>query len=84
MADRAGTRFAERATRGEASARAVQERVAAGFRVDDFFPSAADLPEGIPDAELQSRYGGVGGDTYRTLDTEIDRRLSACAGLRDP
>ena len=77
LADRAGTLFAERATRDEASARAIQQRVAAGFRVDDFFPSADGLPEGIPDAELQSRYGGVGGPGYRVLQAEIERRLAA-------
>jgi hypothetical protein len=49
------------ATDDEAAARAIQERLAGGFRVDDFFPEASDLPEDIPDAELQSRYGGVGG-----------------------
>lgn len=61
MADRAGTTFALLATDDEAAARAIQERLAGGFRVDDFFPEASDLPEDIQDAELQSRYGGVGG-----------------------
>jgi hypothetical protein len=82
-ADRAGTSFALAATRDEAAARAVQERIAAGFRVDDFFPDATDLPEGIPDAELQSRYGGVGGPLYRDLSQEIERRLLRCAAYRD-
>ncbi len=82
LADRAGTTFAVRATRNEAAARAVQDRLARGFRVDDFFPPAADLPEGIPDAELQSRYGGVGGEGYRRLIEEIERRVAACAAYR--
>ena len=55
LADRAGTTFAIQATRDEASARAMQERLAGGFRIDEFFPPAADLPEGIPDAQIQSR-----------------------------
>ncbi len=83
LADRAGTTFAEVATRDEASAAAMQARLAGGFRLDDFFPSADGLPEGIPDAELQSRYGGVGGPLYRRQADEIERRVSACAAYRD-
>jgi hypothetical protein len=82
-ADRAGTSFALAATRDDGAARALQERIAAGFRVDDFFPDASDLPEGIPDAELQSRYGGVGGPLYRDFAAEIERRLMRCAAYRD-
>lgn len=82
LADRAGTTFALAATRDEAAARAMQDRLAGGFRVDEFFPPAADLPDGIPDAELQSRYGGVGGETYRQLIAEIERRIAACAAYR--
>jgi hypothetical protein len=83
LADRAGTTFAEVATRDEASAAAMQARLARGFKLDDFFPSADGLPEGIPDAELQSRYGGVGGPLYRRQADEIERRVSACAAYRD-
>ena len=79
LADRAGTTFAVVATRDEASARAMQDRLVRGFRIDEFFPPAADLPEGIPDAELQSRYGGVGGELYRRFSEEIERRVSGCA-----
>jgi len=83
LADRAGTTLAEVATRDEASAAAIQARLAGGFRVDDFFPPADGLPEGIQDAELQSRYGGVGGPLYRKTAEEIERRVSACAAYRD-
>ena len=82
QADRAGTLFALNATRDERSARSVQDRLAAGFAVDDFFPPGADLPEGIPDAELQSDYGGVGGDRYNQVLAELESRLAACAGLK--
>jgi len=82
LADRAGTTFANVATRDEASAAAIQARLAGGFRVDDFFPPADGLPEGIQDAELQSRYGGVGGPLYRRTAEEIERRVSACAAYR--
>ena len=82
LADRAGTTFAIQATRDRTAARAVQDRLADGFRVDDFFPAAADLPEGVHDAELRSRYGGVGGEGYRRVVEEIERRIAACPGYR--
>ncbi len=78
LADRAGTTLAEVATRDEAAAAAIQSRLVRGFRVDDFFPPADDLPEGIPDAELRVRYGGVGGPLYRQTAEEIERRVSGC------
>ena len=78
LADRAGTTLAEVATRDESSAAAIQARLQGGFRVDDFFPPADGLPEGIQDAELQARYGGVGGPLYRRTTEEIERRVAAC------
>ena len=77
LADRAGTTFADFATRDEDSARALQARLAAGFRLDDYFPVAAGLPEDIQDAELQSRYGGVGGKEYELVAAEVERRIAA-------
>jgi hypothetical protein len=82
LADKAGTTFALRATRDKVSARAIQDRLASGFRVEEFFPPGADLPEGISDAELQSRYGGVGGQAYNRLIDEIERRIATCAAYR--
>jgi hypothetical protein len=67
------------ATRDEASAAAIQARLSGGFRVDDFFPLADGLPEGIQDAELQALYGGVGGPLYRRTAEEVDRRVSSCS-----
>lgn len=84
LADRAGTTFADVATRDEGAARRMQQRLAGGFDVDHYFPPAADLPEGIPDAELQTRYGGVGGALYRMQADEIERRLALCAAYREP
>jgi hypothetical protein len=82
LADRAGTTFALQAIRDETAARAMQDRLAGGFRVDEFFPPAADLPEGIPDAQLRAHYGGVGGTAYRRLIEEIERRIAGCAAYR--
>lgn len=82
-ADRSGTTFAAVATRDDASARAIQERLGRGFVVDDYFPPAADLPEGIPDAELKAKYGGVGGALYLRTAEEVERRVAGCAAFRD-
>lgn len=82
LADRAGATFAAAATRDEKTARAFQDRLARGFRVDDFFPTATGLPEGLQDAELKSRYGGVGGEGYSRLAEEIEKRIQACAAYR--
>ena len=81
LADRAGTRLAVAATRDEAAARAMQERLAKSFTLGDVFPAAADLPEGLSEAQLKSRYGGINGPGYKKLLAEIERRLDGCAAL---
>jgi hypothetical protein len=82
LADRAGTTFGDFATRDEDSARTLQGRLAKGFRLDDYFPPADGLPEDIQDAELQSRYGGVGGKEWSRLAGEIERRVAALPAYR--
>lgn len=81
-ADRAGTRLAVAATRDQGAARAMQVRLAGKFALDDLFPRADDLPEGLSEAELKSRYGGVGGAGYKELMADIERRLDRCAALK--
>ena len=83
LADRAGVTFAMAATRDDASARAIQDRLAHGFRVDDFMPAGADLPENMQQAEFRSRFGGVGGAEYRRVAGEIERRIAGCAAYRN-
>jgi hypothetical protein len=76
-----GTMFAVKATQNKMLARSMQERIVNnGFRIEDFVPQAADLPEDITDAELQSQYGGIGGEGYSNLIEEVERRISLCAG----
>jgi hypothetical protein len=82
LADRSGTSLAIAATQNETAARALQERLSRGFSTDDFFPPAEDLPEGITDAELKARYGGVDGEGYRRLAQEVDRRVAGCVAYR--
>jgi hypothetical protein len=80
-ADRAGVRFATAATRSEAEATAVQDRLRGGFVVGDFFPPASDLPENLTVEQFRHEYGGVGRQRYREKYGEIEARLDRCAGL---
>ena len=82
LADQAGIRFALAATRNQETARRLQKQLADGFELGALFPEAADLPEGLSDARLESEYGGVGGEKYEAMLTEIERRLNACERLR--
>jgi hypothetical protein len=82
LASHSGAAFALQATCNEQAARAMQDRIVHGFRVDDFFPPVADLPEGLSDAELQSQYGGVDGEGYNRIMKEIERRIAACAAYQ--
>lgn len=76
LADRAGTVFGEAASRDEDSARGLQRLVLDDYRVERLMPPGADLPEGISDAELQRRYGGVGGPLYREVLADIESRIT--------
>jgi hypothetical protein len=82
LADRAGTALAIVATRDDASARAIQERLAHGFQVDDYMPVGADLPEDMQEGEFKARFGGVGGAAYRGVADEIERRVASCGAYR--
>jgi uncharacterized protein YfiM (DUF2279 family) len=57
-ADRAGSLFADAATRNVQSARAMQLRIRNGVRIADFCPDLQNLPEGIYRDEFQAEYGG--------------------------
>ena len=81
LANFAGNRLAIAAIRDEATARAVQARLASPLDIDTIFPPADGLPENIPAAELQSRYGGVGSPAYNAILDDINRRLGALPAL---
>lgn len=82
-ADRAGTRLALAATRNAESARRIQQLLSQpNFDTSLIFPEAADLPEGLTDAQMQQQYDGIGGRRFKQLTAEIERRLDTCAALR--
>jgi hypothetical protein len=78
-ADRAGTRFGQLAVR---DATGLQSRIAATTRDADLMPDASDLPEGIPEATFQARYGGIEGEGYKRVVADIDRRIDAMPMFR--
>ena len=71
-ADRAGTRFGERAVREPA---ALQALMARGVKDADLMPRFDDLPEFMPEPEFLRRFGGVGAPAYQQMVAEIDRRV---------
>jgi hypothetical protein len=50
--------------------------------VDDFFPEADDLPEGIGEQELRARLGGVGGERHQRVVRVIDERVASFLAYR--
>ena len=77
-ADRAGIRFAETATDPAGGARRLQGLLAKNPAEFLFFPVIADLPENMPKAEFEQRYGGVNDAKYNGMVREIDRRIRIC------
>ncbi len=80
-ADRAGVRLARAATSSQASARALRDRLAAGFVLDDFFPAVEGLTENLTPEQFRRDFGGVGSPRYREVLADIEARLDRCAGL---
>jgi len=75
-ADRTGVRFAEVATRSEASARRLQATLANGVTERDFFPLVADLPEGLSEFEFKAVYGDIDTEIYYGMIRRIDERIA--------
>lgn len=76
-ADRAGTRFGERAVSDESSAQQLQRRVAAGLKDSDLMPIWSDLPEFMSEAEFKRRFGGIDAPAYRGMMKKIEQRVAA-------
>jgi hypothetical protein len=74
-ANRAGVRLGERAT-GEAAAQ-VQQRLASARSDADLLPDFRDLPEFMPQAEFERRFGPIGSARYQRVIARIDDRLAA-------
>jgi uncharacterized protein YfiM (DUF2279 family) len=73
-ADAAGERFGRACAAEPVTLLAA---LATGLRDGAFFPDTADLPEFLPAAEFQRRYGGVDGAGFRQLRAHIQARVDA-------
>ena len=76
-ADRAGTRFGEFAAGSKDTAARLQQRLSTGVREGDLMPATNDLPEFMPEAEFQRRFGGIGAPAYKQMMATIERRIAA-------
>jgi len=72
--NRAGQRFGGLA---RTDARRLQQRLADGVTAQALLPRVHDLPEFLPAAEFERRFGGVDGEPFRQLMADIDRRIDA-------
>ena len=82
-ANASGIRFAVLATKNEAMAREMRQRVQQTASSSDFCPSIDGLPEGMTTNQFQSQYGGIGGEGTRKLFEEIRTRLLSCPMLKE-
>ena len=73
--DRAGVKLGTRAT-GDAAAR-VRQLLATARNDADLLPDFHDLPEFMPQAEFDRRFGPVGGARYLHMIKGIDARLAS-------
>ena len=62
-------------------AAALQDADAA-LKEADFMPPVDGLPEFMPQAEFQARYGGIGAAPYRRMMAEIEQRVMSRPLLR--
>jgi hypothetical protein len=81
-ADRAGTRFGEAASHSPRRAQELAQVLASGVEESDFMPDVSDLPEFMPEAEFNRRYGGVEGAGYLRVMAKIEERVGARPLLR--
>lgn len=76
-ADRAGTKFGERAVASEAAAQQLQHRVVSGLDDSDLMPPWSDLPEFMSEAVFKRRFGGIDTPAYRKMMQTIEQRVAA-------
>lgn len=80
-ADRAGTKFGEKAVASGASAQQLQYRIASGLIDSDLMPSWSDLPEFMSEAEFKRRFGGIDAPAYRKMMRKIEQRVAVLRAL---
>lgn len=74
-ANHAGVRLGETAT-GDSAVR-IQQKLATARSDADLLPDFRNLPEFMPQAEFERRFGPVGSPRYQKIIARIDARLAA-------
>ncbi len=75
-ADKAGTRFGEIAVASPASARRLQEAMAAIKDYTEFMPDPTALPEHMNEDEFKRRYGSIDSAAFKKLSQQIDAMIA--------
>ena len=81
-ADRAGTKFGEKAVISEGSAQQLQRRVVSGLKDADLMPLWSDLPEFMSEMEFKQRFGGIDAPAYQRMMQKIEQRVAALRVLQ--
>jgi hypothetical protein len=81
-ADRAGTKFGEKAVANEGSAKELQRQLALGVEDRDLMPKWKDLPEFLSEAEFKRRFKEVDSPAYRAMMQKIEQRVADLRVLR--
>ena len=81
-ADRAGTKFGEKAVANEDLAQELQRQLALGLEDRDLMPEWKDLPEFLSEAEFKRRFIEIDSPAYRTMMQKIEQRVANLRVLR--
>lgn len=81
IADRAGTRFAEKAIASQDSARRMRNIILAGIRDTDLIPHWTDLPEHLSETTFKARFGSTDSPQYHNMMNQIEQRIAALKWL---
>ncbi|SEI38317.1 hypothetical protein [Nitrosomonas eutropha] len=81
IADRSGTRFAEKAMASQDSARRMRNIILSGIRDDDLIPQWSDLPEHMSESTFKARFGAINDPRYHKIMDEIERRVASLKWL---
>jgi hypothetical protein len=81
-ADRAGTKFGEKAVANEDSAQQLHRRLTLGLEDRDLMPEWKDLPEFLSEAEFKRRFTSIDSPAYRALMQKIEQRAADLSVLR--
>ena len=81
-ADRAGTKFGEKAVANEDSAKELQRQLVLGVEDRDLMPKWKDLPEFLSEAEFKRRFNEVDSPAYRAMMQKIEQRVADLRVLR--